>query len=145
MKLQSSLKAINKLRTSYEKEMDVLIENLQKSYYVDLVKYQEELLLKIATEYELSYDEMHDKYIKNFKKSLKKSTKKNQLIDETTDSDSVDINNTINDLEEINNVLEKTNIEGKVCFIEHKEGGSIYNKDVIKIGEVKDGEYILYE
>ena len=145
MKLQSSLKALNKLKASYSKDMDALVENLQKSYYVDLIKYQEELLLKIATEYDLSYDEMHEKYIKNFKKTLKKTSKKNQLIDEVTDSDSLDITNSLNDMEELNNVLEKTNINGNVCFVENKDGGSIYNKDVIKIGEVKDGEYFLFE
>ena len=33
----------------------------------------------------------------------------------------------------------------KECFIENKEGGSIYNHEVIKIGEVKNGEFILYK
>ena len=44
----------------------------------------------------------------------------------------------------VRQILEKHTIDGKVCFIENKEGGSIYDKDVIKIGEVKEGEFILY-
>ena len=143
MKLQSNLKALNKLRLNYNKEYEQQLENLQKGYFVDLVKYQEDLLLKIATDYELDYNEMHEKYIKNFKKSLKK-TKKMQLIDECSDSESTEIQNNLNEYEDNMNVLEKTKIEGKVCFIENKEGGSIYDKDVIKIGEVKEGEFILY-
>jgi len=143
MKLQSNLKALNKLRLNYNKEYEQQLENLQKGYFVDLVKYQEDLLLKIATDYELDYNDMHEKYIKNFKKSLKK-TKKMQLIDECSDSESVEIQNNLNEYEDNMNVLEKNNIDGKVCFIENKEGGSIYDKDVIKIGEVKEGEFILY-
>jgi len=144
MKLQGNLKALNKLRSTYNKDYDQIIENLQKGYYVDLVKYQEDLLLKIATDYELDYNEMHEKYIKNFKKSLKKTSKKIQLIEEGSDSETAEIQNNLTELEENINVLEKTKIDGKVCFIENKEGGTIYDKDVIKIGEVKEGEFILY-
>jgi len=143
MKLQSNLKALNKLRLNYNKEYEQQLENLQKGYFVDLVKYQEDLLLKIATDYELDYNDMHEKYIKNFKKSLKK-TKKMQLIDECSDSESNEIQNNLNEYEDNMNVLEKTEVDGMVCFIENKEGGSIYDKEVVKIGEVKEGEFILY-
>ena len=153
MKLQGNLKALNKLRSTYNKDYDQIIENLQKGYYVDLVKYQEDLLLKIANDnnenihdilHKLDYNEMHEKYIKNFKKSLKKTSKKIQLIEEGSDSETAEIQNNLTELEENINVLEKTKIDGKVCFIENKEGGTIYDKDVIKIGEVKEGEFILY-
>ena len=143
MKVQSNLKALNKLRSNYNKEYDQQLDNLQKNYYVDLVKYQEDLLLKIATDHDLDYNEMHEKYIKNFKKSLKK-TKKMQLIDECSDSETAEIENNLTEFEDQNNVLEKTKIKGKVCFIEKKEGGIIYDKDVMKIGEVKNGEYVLF-
>ena len=143
MKLQSNLKALNKLRLNYNKKYEQQLENLQKGYFVDLVKYQEDLLLKIATDYELDYNDMHEKYIKNFKKSLKK-TKKMQLIDECSDSESNEIQNNLNEYEDNMNVLEKTEVDGMVCFIENKEGGSIYDKEVVKIGEVKEGEFILY-
>jgi len=144
MKLQSNLKVLDKLRNTYNKEHDQLIENLQKGYYVDLVKYQEDLLLKIATDYDIDYNEMHEKYIKDFKKSLKKTSKKIQLIEEGSDSEIGDIAQNQEELDEHANILEKTKIDGKVCFIENKEGGIIYDKDVMKIGEVKKGEFILY-
>ena len=87
---------------------------------------------------------MHTKYIKNFKKNFKK-TKNSELIEiEENDTESTDIQNNINEFEDLN-VLEKKMIDDKTCFIENKEGGSIYNREVIKIGEVKDGSYVLYK
>ena len=129
----------------YNKDFEHIVENMQKAYVTDLVKYQEDVLLKIATDYKLNYDELHDKYLKNFKKNFKKS-KKNQLIDlEDNDSESAEISNTINEIQETENILEKHEINGKVCFIENKEGGTIYNNEVIKVGEVKNGKFILYK
>ena len=120
------------------------MDNIQKSYVTDLVKFQEDLLLKISTDYDLNYDEMHEKYLKNFKKNFKKS-KKSQLIDVEDDSESIEINNSVNEIEEIENILEKHEINGEVCFIENKEGGTIYNNEVIKVGEVKNGQFIMYK
>ena len=145
MKVQNSLKALTKTLNAYNKEFEHIVDNMQKSYVTDLVKYQEDVLLKISTDYNLNYDELHDKYLKNFKKNFKKS-KKNQLIDlEDNDSESAEINNTINEMQEVENILEKHTIDGKVCFVENKEGGTIYNNEVIKVGEVKNGQFILYK
>ena len=145
MKVQNSLKALSKSLTTFNKDYDHIMDNIQKSYVIDLVKYQEDLLLKISTDYNLNYDEMHEKYLKNFKKNFKKS-KKSQLIDlDDNDSESIEINNSVNEMEEIENILEKHEINGEVCFIENKEGGTIYNNEVIKVGEVKNGQFILYK
>jgi len=145
MKVQNSLKALTKSLNTYNKDFEHIVENIQKAYVTDLVKYQEDLLLKIATDYKLNYDELHDKYLKNFKKNFKKS-KKNQLIDlEDNDSESAEISNTINEIQETENILEKHEINGNICFIENKEGGTIYNNEVIKVGEVKNGKFILYK
>tara|TARA_Y200000002_G_C22675267_1_gene661769 strand:- start:130 stop:564 length:435 start_codon:yes stop_codon:yes gene_type:complete len=144
MKVQNSLNLLNKSLTTFNKDYDHIIDNIQKGYVTDLVKYQEDLLLKISTDYNLDYDQMHDKYLKNFKKNFKKS-KKNQLIDIDDNSESAEINSTVNEMQEIENILEKHEIDGKVCFIENKEGGTIYNNEVIKVGEVKSGKFILYK
>jgi len=144
MKVQGNIKALTKALNTYSKDFDQVIESLQKSYITDLVKYQEDLLLTISSDYNLNYDEMHTKYIKNFKKNFKK-TKNSELIEiEENDTESTDIQNNINEFEDLN-VLEKKIIDDKTCFIENKEGGSIYNREVIKIGEVKDGSYVLYK
>jgi len=145
MKVQNSLKALTKSLNAFNKDYEHILDNIQKGYVTDLVKFQEDLLLKIATDYSLNYDEMHDKYLKNFKKNFKKS-KKSQLIDiEENDSESAEINNTINEMEEAENILEKHTIDEKVYFVENKEGGTIYNNEVIKVGEVKNGQFILYK
>ena len=85
---------------------------------------------------------MHEKYLKNFKKNFKKS-KKAQLIDiEDNESESAEIQNSLNEMQEIEISLEKHEIDGKTCFVENKEGGTIYNSEVIKIGEVNNGQFI---
>lgn len=145
MKVQNSLKALTKSLNAFTKEYEQNLESMQKGYVTDLVKFQEDLLLKIATDYELNYDEMHEKYLKNFKKNFKKS-KKAQLIDiEDNESESAEIQNSLNEMQETENILEKHTIDGKTCFVENKEGGTIYNSEVIKIGEVNNGEFILYK
>ena len=58
MKLQGNIKAINRLFEVYRKDYEGAMENLQKSYLSDLIKYQDELLLKISTDYGLNYEEL---------------------------------------------------------------------------------------
>ena len=148
MKLDINLAGLEKLRISHNKEFDEKIESFKKAYLVDIVKCQEELLLKISTEHKLDYNELHEKYIKNYiknyMKNFKKNSKKNQLIEDGSDSESAEIKNNLIELEDETNVLEKIEVDGKTCFIENKEGGTIYDKDVIKIGEVKEGNFLLY-
>ena len=43
----------------------------------------------------------------------------------------------------IDEVLERKEIEGVTCFVDNKMG-YIYNKEVIKIGQVENGEYKLF-
>jgi hypothetical protein len=151
MKIQGNIKNLKKFVKSQGKEIDNLLNLLTNNYYSDLIKYQEDLLINICKDHDLPYEDLHNKYIKTFKKNLKK---KNLNLIENSDSDSENeddiesiIKNT-NNLENNkpeHNILEKVVINEKTCYIENKEGGSIYDSDVIKIGEVKSGDYILYE
>ena len=151
MKIQGTLKSLKKTLKNNNKELDGIILTFTNNYYSDLVKYQEDLLMNICNDNNLSYEDLHNKYIKSFKKNIKK--KKNNILIEDSDSENDDesdqVRNNINDLENTNldkNILEKINLKNKICYIENKEGGSIYNNEVIKIGEVKtNGEYLLYE
>ena len=147
MKLQVSLKNLKKLRRNHNKEIDDIIQNLTANYFTDLVKYQEDLLLNVCREHELSYDDLHSKYVKPFKKSLKKS-KNSNLIDnsdsESDDDDEIKNNVTSQPIVNETNVLEKKVINDTLCYVENKEGGSIYNNEVMKIGEIKQGEFFLY-
>ena len=141
MKIQGTLKSLKKTLKNNNKELDGIILTFTNNYYSDLVKYQEDLLMNICNDNNLSYEDLHNKYIKSFKKNIKK--KKNNILIEDSDSENDDesdqVRNNIND-------LEKISFKNKICYIENKEGGSIYNNEVIKIGEVKtNGEYLLYE
>ena len=149
MKLQSTLKNLKKLRRNQNKEMDDMITTFTNNYFTDIVKYQEDLLLNICRDNDLPYDELHTKYIKTLKKTMKKSKNAN-LIDNSDseselESDEIKASIAKNQSNTEPNVLEKIIINDKSCYIENKEGGSIYNNEVIKIGEVKEGKYHLYE
>lgn len=148
MKLQVCLKNLKKIRRNQSKEIDELITTLTNNYVSDLIKYQEDLLLNICRDNDLNYDDLHSKYIKSFKKNVKKNKNINLIDNSDSDSDieSEDIKSSINVSENNNetNVLEKIIIKDNTCYIENKEGGSIYNNEVIKIGEVREGEYFLY-
>jgi len=149
MKIQFSLKNLKKTLKTHNKNLENIITTITNNYYTDLVKYQEDLLMNICKDNNLSYEDLHNKYIKSFKKSIKKKKNMN-LIDSDSDieneNENVKNNTTIlNNLKSNINILEKVNIKDIICYIENKEGGSIYNKEVMKIGEVKDGEYFLYE
>jgi len=149
MKLQSTIKSLKKSLKKNGKEIDEYLLTLSNNYTSDLVKYQEELLMNICQDHSLSYEDLHNKYIKSFKKSIKK--KKNSNLIDNSDSESENIDNISNlniegqtDGKTQMNVLEKVNIQDKVCYIEN-DGGIIYNSEVMKIGEVKsNGEYFLY-
>ena len=145
MKLQTSLKNLKKIRRQQNKEIDEIINTLTNNYLTDLVKYQEDLLLNICRDYNLEYEDLHAKYIKSLKKNIKK-TKNINLIDNSdseSDLESEEIKESIQK-DNTENILEKIEINNKLCYIENKEGGSIYNNEVVKIGEVKEGKYHLY-
>ena len=147
MKLQVSLKNLKKIRRNHNKEIDEIVQNLTANYFTDLVKYQEDLLLNVCREYDLSYDELHSKYVKPFKKNLKKSKNSNLIDNSESESDEDDeIRNNVSSQPIVNdtNVLEKRLINDILCYVENKEGGSIYNNEVMKIGEIKQGEFFLY-
>ena len=147
MKLQGTLKNLKKLRRQQNKDLDEIISALTNNYYTDIVKYQEDLLLNICREKELDYDELHSKYIKTLKKSMRKSKNINLIDNSDSESeiDSEEVKSTL-DSNKFNNenVLEKIKINSKICYIENKEGGSIYDHEVVKIGEVKEGKFHLY-
>ena len=144
MKLQGNIKVINRLFEVYKKDYEGAMENLQKSYLSDLIKYQDELLLKISTDYSLNYEELYAKYLKNFKKTIKKS-KSFQLIDEDElDEELNEIQSTLDDVEP-NRVLEKIVLDGSTYYYDQKNGGSIFNKDAEKVGDVNNGKFMLHK
>ena len=150
MKIQCSVKNLKKTLKAHNKNLESIIATMTNNYYTDLVKYQEDLLMNICKDNNLSYENLHNKYIKSFKKSIKRKKNMN-LIDESNSDSDIENENikkntiTLNNLKSNINILEKINKKDIICYIENKEGGSIYNKEVMKIGEIKDGEYFLYK
>ena len=150
MKIQCSVKNLKKTLKAHNKNLESIIATMTNNYYTDLVKYQEDLLMNICKDNNLSYENLHNKYIKSFKKSIKRKKNMNLIDESNSDSDIENENikkntTTLNNLKSNINILEKINIKDIICYIENKEGGSIYNKEVMKIGEIKDGEYFLYK
>ena len=47
MKVKNSLKALTKSLTAFNKDYEHIIDNIQKGYVTDLVKFQEDLPLKL--------------------------------------------------------------------------------------------------
>ena len=62
------------------------------------------------------------------------------MIDIDDNDSDIDLSNSIQKNEP---VLERKEIEGVTCFVDNKMG-YIYNKEVIKIGQVENGEYKLF-
>ena len=132
MKYTKDLNELNNLINSQV----VCIDTLHKTIGNDIKNACDDLLVKISKDYNIDLKELQNKYLKDFKKKKNKN-----LIDSDSNSESNEDNN--HHIENLN-LLQKKKINDKVYYIDNKEGGSIYNNEVIKVGEFKNGEYILY-
>jgi len=99
------------------------IENLSEAIDNEIIKYQIELINKIARDYNLNKDELYQKYIKN--KNIK-----NTDIDENYDNI-------------CNQILERIDIGSTEYYFEKKDHGKVYTKDGKTVGEYKDGTIIF--
>ena len=137
MKYTKDLNELSNLVNDFSKNQITCIDALNKSINNDIKNVCEDLLTKISQDYNIDLKELQGKYLKEFKK---KKNNKNLI-----DSDSNSVSNEDNSYNTENlNLLQKKKINNKVYYIDNKEGGSIYNNEVIKVGEFKNGEYILY-
>lgn len=136
MKSNFNFKNMSKSVNNFISEYHSFIENYKEVVLNEVVKSNEEILNKISTDYNLDYKELEKKYLKDIKK---KCRNKNLIDIDDNDSD-IDLSNSI---EKNEPVLERKEIDGVVCFIDNKMG-CIYNKEVIKIGQVENGEYKLF-
>ena len=136
MKSNFNFKNMSKSVNNFISEYHSFIENYKEVVLDEVVKSNEEILNKISTDYNLDYKELEKKYLKDIKK---KCRNKNLIDIDDNDSD-IDLSNSI---EKNEPVLERKEIDGVVCFIDNKMG-CIYNKEVIKIGQVENGEYKLF-
>ena len=127
---------MSKNLNNFISEYHVFIENYHQELLEEIIKSNESLLNKISNDYNINYDDLEKKYLKD----LKKKSKTKNLIDIDDNDSDIDLSSVINKNESI---LERKEIDGIVCFIDNKMG-CIYNKEVIKIGQVENGEYKLF-
>lgn len=134
--MKSIFKNMSKSLNNFISDYHLFIETHRNLLLEDIIKSNEDLLKKISDDYNLDYDELDKKYLKEIKRNSKT---KNLIEIDDNDSD-IDLSNAIQKNE---SVLERKEINGIVCFIDNKMG-CIYNKEVIKIGQVENGEYKLF-
>ena len=127
---------MSKSLNNFISEYHSFIENYNIVLLDEIIKSNEELLKMISDDYKLDFEELEKKYLKDTKK---KSKNKNLIDIDDNDSD-IDLSNAIQKNEPI---LERKEINGVICFVDNKKG-CIYNKEVIKIGQVENGEYKLF-
>ena len=137
MKGKNNLKDLNNLVTQFAKSHNSLVDNIYKNYNNDIISNLEAIIDNIANDYNLNSKELQNKYIKEFKKNIKKNK---NLIDIDTSESSNDEDNEDNN----SNILEKIDINNNSYYFERKEGGNIFNKEVEKVGEYKNGQYLLF-
>tara|TARA_B100000524_G_C23565569_1_gene339920 strand:+ start:284 stop:721 length:438 start_codon:yes stop_codon:yes gene_type:complete len=143
-KVKSNIKDLTKLVDVFSKEYENQLELLQKSYNAEIIQQFNEILKKIAEDYDLNYKDLQSKYVKDLKKNMKKTDKNINLIDSESNSDSYDDSNDIDKDVENLNLLEQITINDEIYYFEKKDGGVIYNKEVISVGEYKNGKHILF-
>lgn len=136
MKTNLNLKNMSKSLNNFISEYHLFIDTYNTVLLEEIIRSNEELLKSISEEYNLDYEELEIKYLRD---NIKKSKNKNLIDIDDNDSD-IDLSNAIQKNEP---VLERKEINGIVCFVDNKKG-CIYNKEVIKIGQVENGEYKLF-
>ena len=62
MKIQCSVKNLKKTLKAHNKNLESIIATMTNNYYTDLVKYQEDLLMNICKDNNLSYENLHNKF-----------------------------------------------------------------------------------
>ena len=146
-----TLNSLKKLKKEIEKENQILLQcylEIKKECSKKFEAEKKQLLIDISTEFDLDLNELNSKFLS---KKQKKDKKKNKisdvkLIDNSSEEDpikekrdraiSIDV--------DINPLLVKGKANGKDCYYEDKEGGSVFDENVKEIGEFKSGIIYLY-
>ena len=146
-----NLISLKKLKKEIEKENNNILQcysDIKKEISKKIEMEKKQLLIDISNEYDLDINELQKKFLsKKSKKSKKKSKDSDlKLIDNSSEEDnmkelreralSVDV--------DINPLLIKGTANGKDCYYENKEGGSVYDHNVKEIGTLKNGKIYLF-
>ena len=144
-----TLNSIKNLKKEIEKQNLLLLElysDIKKEVSKKMESEKKEMLIEIANEYDLDFNELNAKYLSKKSKKEKKSSINSALIENSSEEDklkdrreralSIDV--------DIHPLLVKGTANGKNCYYEDKEGGLVFDEHVKEIGVRKKGKIYLY-
>lgn len=147
-----TLNSIKNLKKEIEKQNTLLLEqysDIKKEVSKKIESEKKELLMEIANDYDIDFNELAEKYLsKKTKKEKKKSTAESNLIENSSDDEHA-INQEKRDRAlsldvDLHPLLVKGTANGKSCYYEDKEGGLVFDDEVKEIGTIKKGKIYLY-
>ena len=147
-----TLNSIKNLKKEIEKQNTLLLEqysDIKKEVSKKIDSEKKELLMEIANDYDIDFNELAEKYLsKKTKKEKKKSTAESNLIENSSDDEHA-INQEKRDRAlsldvDLHPLLVKGTANGKSCYYEDKEGGLVFDDEVKEIGTIKKGKIYLY-
>ena len=124
--METHLKNIKSTMFNNSNIINNYLNDINNSYINNIFNIIQNLIKEISNDYDISYNELCEKYLNGIKKKYMNIKS--------------DVFTNIN----TSNILEKKIIQGKTYYIQNKEGGIIYNKELEKLGEINNGEYIFY-
>lgn len=144
-----TLNSIKNLKKEIEKQNLLLLElysDIKKEVSKKMESEKKEMLIEIANEYDLDFNELNAKYLSKKSKKEKKSSISSALIENSSEEDklkdkrdralSIDV--------DIHPLLVKGTANGISCYYEDKEGGLVFDEHVKEIGVRKKGKIYLY-
>jgi hypothetical protein len=144
-----TLNSIKNLKKGIEKQNLILLElysDIKKEVSKKMESEKKEMLIEIANEYDLDFNELNEKFLSKKNKKDKKSKINTALIENSSEEDklqdrraralSIDV--------DIHPLLVKGTANGINCYYEDKEGGLVFDEQVKEIGVRKKGKIFLY-
>lgn len=147
-----TLNSIKNFKKEIEKQNILFLQqysDIKKEVSKKIESEKKELLMDVANEYDLNFNELAEKYLsKKNKKVKKKSSSELNLIENSSDDEHA-VNQEKRDRAlsldvDLHPLLVKGTANGKNCYYEDKEGGSVFDDQVKEIGTIKKGKIFLY-
>jgi hypothetical protein len=105
--------------------IDAYIKKIKKEYTDIVLSEKLKLLIKIAEDEKLDLDAMKFKYLKN-----KELNSCNEIIKDTN-------------IDELEDLLDKINLDDKVYYYDAKEKGKVYDENYKEVGYYKNSKIVL--
>ena len=142
MTTKTILKKFSNFNKEYFENANKFSIQIEKHINKTIIKAKTELLKELCNDYEFEYKELYKKYVTPYKKKQKERIKYD-TIDTISDTEDEEIKKNLKK-QKPEVVLERVEIDDKICYIDNQEGGRILNQKAEKIGEIKNGKYLIY-